>query len=150
MSDNWIIVVPEEPDFLPPLESRRKAAELFRSIAPRADEVKEQATQEVRFIDCGANLERIVCPSCGAELDIEWWQERMDEEAAAAFPLRPTPLPCCSASRTLAQLEYDWPQAFARFSVEAMNPQLGDLTDEQLRSFESVLGCRVRKVRQHI
>lgn len=149
MSDNWIIVVPEDATYVPSIEGRRKAVELFRSIAPRADEVKEEASQEVRFIDCGANLERIICPGCGAEIGVDWWQEKMEEEADA-FPLKRLALPCCGAQRTLADLKYDWPQAFARFSVEAMNPGIRDLTDEQMRAFESVLGCSVRKVLQHI
>jgi hypothetical protein len=150
MSDHWIIVVPEEATFVPSTEARCKAVELFRSIAPQADDVKEQATKEVRFIDCGANLERILCPTCDVEIDIEWWQDAMSEEADAGFPLGRLQLPCCGVSRSLAELRYDWPQAFARFSVEAMNPQIGDLTDEQMLAFESVLGCRVRKVLQHV
>jgi hypothetical protein len=150
MSDNWIIVIPEAADHVPSPDARRKAVELFRSIAPRADEVKEEASEKVRFIDCGANLERTLCPVCGAELEMEWWREKMDEEADAGFPLRSITLPCCSAQKSLDQLTYDWPQGFARFSVEAMNPDIPDLTDEQMRAFESVLGCRVRKVLQHI
>src|SRR5437762_3164094 len=128
MSDNWIIVIPEAADFVPSSEARRKAVELFRSLAPRADEVKELATEEIRFIDCGANLERITCPDCGAQLEIHWWQEKMGEEADAGFPLRSVELPCCGATRSLDQLKYDWPQGFARFSIEAMNPGIGDLT----------------------
>lgn len=150
MSDNWIIVVPEAADFVPSAEVRRKVIELFRGIAPHADEVKEEATQEIRFIDCGANLERIACPGCGAELEVDWWLERVDEEADAGFPLKRLALPCCGAQSTLADLKYDWPQAFARFSVEAMNPGIPDLTDEQMRLFETVLGCKVRKVLQHV
>lgn len=150
MSDNWIIVVPENAAFVPPAEARRKALELFRSIAPSADEVKEEATQEIRFIDCGANLERIICPDCRAEIDVDWWQDAMSDEADAGFPLRRIELPCCGSNRSLAELRYDWPQAFARYSVEAMNPQIGDLTDDQMRAFESALGCPVRKVLQHI
>ena len=134
MSDNWIIVVAEEAAFVPSAEARCKALELFRNIAPRAEEVKEEATQEVRFIDCGANLERIICPRCGAEIDVDWWQDVMSDEADAGFPLRRMKVPCCGSNRSLTELRYDWPQAFARYSVEAMNPQIGDLTDEQMRA----------------
>jgi hypothetical protein len=47
-------------------------------------------------------------------------------------------------------LIYEWLQGFARFSVEAMNPGIPDLSDEQMRAFEKVLGCRVRRVLQHL
>lgn len=150
MSDNWIIVVPAQHDFVPSSDARRKAVELFRSIAPNAEDVREEATQEVRFIDCGANFERVVCPNCRAELEGAWWQARMNEEARLRFPLRRSALPCCGASRSLAELQYHWPMAFARFSVEARNPSISDLTVAQIRAFESVLGCRVCKVFRHI
>lgn len=150
MSDNWIIVVPENAKLVPSPDAQQKAIDLFRSIAPHADEVKAEVTEEVRFIDCGANLEKITCPECRKELDIEWWQDAMDEEADAGFPLKRSVLACCKAKLSLADLHYDWPQAFARFSVEAMNPQIGDLSDEQMHAFELALGCRVRKVLQHL
>ena len=150
MSDNWVIVMPEAADYVPSEEAQRKAVALFKELAPSADEVKAEASAGIRFIDCGANLERVLCPDCGAEIEIDWWQDRMGQEAEAGFPLRRIPLPCCGAARNLDELRYDWPQGFARFSVEAMNPGIGDLTDEQLRAFEAILGCRVRKVLQHV
>ena len=150
MSDNWIIVFPQEPGFVPSPEARQKAVELFQRIATDADEVKEETTEGVRFIDCGANCQRVLCPHCGAEIEIEWWHNRMNEEADTGFPLKLIALPCCGEQKSIAELDYDWPQGFARFSVEAMNPGIPDLSIEQMRSFEAVLGCPVRKVLQHI
>ena len=150
MSDNWIIVIPEAADYMPSPEARRKAVELFRSIAPRSDEIKEEATHEIRFIDCGGNFERIACPDCDTDVDLDWWRKKMDEESDAQFSLKPVSLPCCSAMRSLDQLKYEWPQGFARFSVEAMNPDIPNLTADQLSAFEAVLGCRVRMIFRHI
>ena len=150
MSDNWIIIIPESVDYVPSMEVRRKALSLFRSIAPHADNIREEASEKVRFIDCGGNLERVMCPECGADVGFAWWQKKMDKEAKEGYPLRSLEMPCCSARKTLDQLKYDWPQGFAHFSVEAMNPGIPDLTDEQMKAFESVLGCPVRKVLQHL
>lgn len=150
MSDNWIIVVPEEPSFMPPPDGQQKAVSLFQSIASAADDFEVVATQEVRFIDCGCNFEGVFCPDCGGELDVEWWQDAKSEEFDAGFPLKEATLPCCGVSHSLAALRYEWPQAFARFSIGAMNAQIADLSDEQMRSFESALGCRVRKVLRHL
>ncbi len=150
MSDNWIIVIPENPEHVPTEDAQERAVALFRRIAPQADEVEKEMSEEVRFIDCGANLSRIVCPHCGAELEVDWWNDLMDEEYEAGFPLRVVSLPCCSRSGSLRTLGYDWPQGFARFSVEAMNPGIRDLSEEQLAEFSRVLGCRVRKVLRHL
>ena len=150
MSDNWIIVIPEVADYLPSEEAQRKAVALFKKLAPAADEVKAEATTGVRFIDCGANFERVLCPDCGAEIQMDWWQDRMGEEAEAGFPLRRIALTCCGVTRNLNELRYDWSQGFARFSLEAMNAGISDLTDEHLKAFAKLLGCRVRKVLQHV
>ena len=150
MSDNWIIVIPDRPDFVPAAEAQERAVAHFRHLAPQAEEVRKEVTKEVRFIDCGANLSRIVCPHCGAELEMDWWQDLMDEESQAGFPIRSVLLPCCRKSGSLQTLEYDWPQGFARFSLEAMNPGIPDLSEDQLADFARILGCPVRKVLQHL
>ena len=150
MSDNWIIVIPEEAAYVPVEDAQERALTLFRRIAPQADEVKKEVSTEVRFIDCGANLSRVICPHCGAELEMDWWQDLMDEESEAGFPIRNVSLPCCDRSGSLQTLRYDWPQGFARFSVEAMNPGISDLSEEQLAEFGSTLGCPVRKILQHL
>src|SRR4051812_44974053 len=150
MSDNWIIVIPETADYVPSEDAQWKAVALFKRLAPIADDVKAEASAGIRFIDCGANLERVLCPDCSAEIEVDWWQDRMDDEAEAGYPLRQIELPCCRAKRSLNELKYEWPQGFARFSVEAMNPGICDLTEDHLKEFETVLGCRVRKVLQHL
>jgi hypothetical protein len=150
MSDNWIIIIPEEAAHVPSEDAQERAVALFRHIAPQADEVKKEVSPEVRFIDCGGNLSRIFCPHCGAELEMDWWQEQMDEEVEAGFPIRNISLSCCGHSSSLQTLRYDWPQGFARFSVEAMNPGIPDLSEEQLAEFEQTLGCPVRKVLQRL
>ena len=131
MSDNWIIIIPEAPDHVPSEDAQDRAVALFRSFAPDADEIKKEVSEAIRFIDCGGNFSRIVCPHCGKEVDQGWWDGAMDEEYAAG-------------------LTYDWPQGFARFSLEAMNAGIGDLSPEHLAMFETALGCRVRKVLQHL
>jgi hypothetical protein len=150
MSDYWIIVIPESADFVPPEDAQQRAVALFWRIAPGAEEVKAETTPNVRLIDCGENLEHIVCPACDSELDIYWWQDRMQEEVDSGYPLRTMELPCCQAQMRVDQLKYDWPQGFSRFSVEAMNPDIGDLTEENMREFERLLGCKIRKILQHI
>lgn len=150
MSDNWIIVIPEEPDYVPGEVAQDRAVALFRQFAPHADDVRSEVSDEIRFIDCGANLSRIICPHCRADLETEWWQDLMDEESEAGFPFREVPLPCCGHAGSLRTLSYDWPQGFARFSVEAMNAGIGDLSDGQLAEFARVLGCPVRRILQHL
>lgn len=151
MSDNWIALIPEIPEHIPDTEQQNRALSYFWSIAPGADEIEIKLSDRFMFFGCGANLERISCPHCGQEIPIDWWQDRMGEGYGSDFTdLNPYPLPCCERLSTMADLKYDWPQGFAKFGIDAMNPGIGKLSDEGTRRFEEILGCRVRVIYQHI
>jgi len=150
MSDNWLILIPTAPQYVPAKEAQERAVALFKKIAPEADEIGVELSEHPRLIDCGANLERISCPSCRQELGFGWWRDWMDQEANLSFPLKPVALPCCGIVRSLADLHYDWPQGFARFSIEAMNPNIQDLPEGAEREFEAIIGCGLRKIWQHL
>ena len=150
MSDSWINLIPSDPRFVPSAEAQVKALSLLRQFVGGADEVRIELTDQVRFVDCGENFEAIRCPRCRREIPVDWWQDQMDVQFGAGFPLDPVELPCCSGSASLSSLEYDWPQGFARFSIEAMNPSVSDLSGEQVMAIEGILGCRIIKILQHV
>jgi hypothetical protein len=66
------------------------------------------------------------------------------------FQLKDYSMPCCGHVSSLNDLQYDWPQGFARFGIDAMNPNIGKLTDEQIRDFELLLETPLRVIYQHI
>jgi len=151
MSDDYIHIIPEELGVVPEQSKREAAVSYFRKIAPRADEVNSSVSDHLQFIHCGGNFGKICCPSCGAEIDMERWQEWMDEDYSdKGFTLMTHPMPCCGAQHALHDLAYDWPQGFARCDVCAMNPKLGKLSDEQRSQFEAILGCPVRVIYEHL
>jgi hypothetical protein len=55
-----------------------------------------------------------------------------------------------SGDTTLNDLSYDWPQAFARVSIEAMNPNVTDLEPHLKDAVAAELGTPVRMIWQHI
>src|SRR5688572_13335901 len=127
MSDNWIAIVPEDPTFVPCSQTHEAALEYFQAIAPDADEIEVKVSDKIQFFDCGANLERITCPHCGQEIPTDWWQDRMDDDYdGEGFLLSEHCAPCCGASIRLDELRYVWPQAFARFAIDVMNPGIGE------------------------
>jgi hypothetical protein len=129
-----------------------QARNLLADIAPNADQIEIHVFDRIAFFDCGANFERVLCPSCGSEIPIEWWQQRMDDDFAmnTGFKLAKYSTPCCDTAVTPHELHYEWPQGFGRFSLEAMNPNIGLLDDDQKKAFEVILGTRLRVIYQHI
>ncbi len=150
MSDNWIKLVPTDPHFVPSDQAAEAAEQYFNDIAPDVEEIKLQTSSKIRFFDNGANFERVSCPSCDSQLPIEWWQEHLDRDIENGFKLDKYKLPCCNVEHDLNELKYDWAQAFGRFALEAMNPNIGQLTKANVAEFEQILGSSLRVVYQHI
>jgi hypothetical protein len=150
LSDNWIALIPEDPHFVPEREKQTLARLRLAEIAPDAEEVTVVLSETIQFFDCGTNFESALCPSCGREVPLDWWQERMDEDHEEGFKLDRYSMPCCDAAHTLRELTYNWPQAFGRFALDAMNPNIGILKDEHRRELEEILGTRLIVVYQHI
>src|SRR5579872_111967 len=95
MSDNWIVLISEDPTFLPDKARQARARDRFAKIVPDASGIRLKVYDKIEFFDCGANLERILCPSCGAEIPTLWWQDRMSEDYADGFKLDRYAMPCC-------------------------------------------------------
>lgn len=150
MSDNWIILIPQNPHEIPDEKNRMKALLHLRRIMPDAEEIELKVCDTLEFFDSGANFECVRCPSCHSELQLDWWQDRMDEDFQGGFRLNAYRLPCCQARRTLNELDYDWPQGFGRFAIEVMNPGTDSITDEQKHELEAILGTSLRVIQRHL
>jgi hypothetical protein len=150
MSDNWIVLVPQDPLALVDADRLQRAMQRICEIAPEADETKMTVSKQPQFFDCGANLERITCPSCQQELRVDWFQDRMDADYdGTGFRLNTYRTPCCDRPHSLNELLYEWPAGFGMCSLEVMNPNIGLLSDEQRREIEEIVGLPLRVIYQH-
>src|SRR5262245_59203231 len=120
MSDNWIILIPDDPTLVPEPARQKAAAAHLRRIAPEG-EVRTEASDSIKFIDCGSNFESVHCPYCDASIEMGWWGDRMSDDYDKGFRLSPLTMPCCSKQASLNDLSYERPQAFGRFVLEVMN-----------------------------
>ncbi len=150
MSDNWITLISEDPRFIPDRLKQARARDRLAEIAPEAEEIAIKVCERIEFFDCGSNFGRILCPSCRAEIPLAWWQDRMSEDYGDGFKLASYPTPCCGRRCTLHQLDYEWPQGFGRFALEAMNPNIGKLQTRFRVELEGILGTKLRVIYQHI
>ncbi len=150
MSDNWMTIIPEDPHLIPSEDRQKQARSWFARLAPLAEAVEIKTSDRVEFHDCGSNLQRVICPSCGTAIPLEWWQQRMADDHDDGFKLSEFPTPCCIAPLTLHELTYDWPQGFGRFALDVMNPQIGELDAAQREELTRILGTPIRVIYQHI
>jgi hypothetical protein len=93
MSDNYTILIPDSPNYVPSEAAKREAVAHFKLLAPNADEVKVETSESIRFIDCGGNFERILCPDFATEIDTTWWWNQMNNESRSGFRLLPIEMP---------------------------------------------------------
>ena len=152
MSDHWILIVPKPTGQVPSPDETNAGLQLMKKWMPAADETEVVQNEHIQFFDCGANLETIKCPWCSAHIDFDWWGEAMsaDHDENSGFQLNEHRLPCCSKSSSLDELVYAFHQAFGRFALSAMNPNIGKMSDDAVSEVKAALGCDVSVVYQHI
>ncbi len=149
MSENFLRLIPTDPFYLPSSFAQQEIQELLKTTFPRAEEIRVTVTEEVTFVDPGTNLERIVCPICQAVLSMDWWSQMMDRAYESRFTDLTITVPCCQATTTLNNLQYEWPAGFARFLLEIRSPG-AELSQEAFHRFEQVLGYPLRKILAHL
>ncbi|HEY3357137.1 MAG TPA: hypothetical protein VGQ83_28060 [Polyangia bacterium] len=146
MSDTFLRLVPVDPTFVPSAEAQAAARDYLRAVLPDADTVATRTAAEVQFIDAGGNTEAVFCPLCGAEVDQAWWVQAMDAAFECSFRDLTVALPCCLGSTTLNDLRYEMPAGFARFVLEAANPNVAALAAPAVAVLERLIGRKLRVV----
>ena len=156
MSDSILRLHAADPDYQADAEVAARAKRAAESMFPGADGIDVEVYPKVTLIDCGENLERIVCPHCGATISNDWWGARMDELADDGWEQADvdasTQSPCCGRPVTLRSLIYDWPMGFARFTVDVWNPSPwpeGQDPNKPAVALGEVLGVSLRGLWAH-
>jgi hypothetical protein len=149
MSDNWILFIPSDPEFKPSSSVAEQARSLLASFVPETEEVLVLFQSSVTFFDPGSNWSGVECPACGADAE-PWWKESMDVAAQNNFKNLIVTTPCCRVRVSLNDLRYVWSAAFGSFVLEAMNPNICDLSLEQESKLQEVVGHKLRKVWIHL
>jgi hypothetical protein len=149
MSDHFLVLIPEQPTYVPSPEARSRAVDVLRALVPGATKVEARLAEHVEFIDQGANFEKVLCPGCGEDLT-DRWPSWMDEAAKSKLSELSLTTPCCGRATDLNALRYVWPAGFARFALRAENPAVGGfLALSDLSVLEGVVGCKLRQILAH-
>jgi hypothetical protein len=149
MSDNFLRLIAADPAFVPEAAAAEKARAYLTRLVPDADCVSATITERIQFVDQGANFERVSCPECGSALPEDWWSDAVEHASETAFASLDVSVPCCGRTVSLNELDYEWPAGFARFVLEAMNPNVRDLDEEEVASLALILGTTLRRIWAH-
>lgn len=146
MSSNYLRLIPSDPNFMPEEQAHIQARAMFETFVSKTYEISSRVYENVIFIDAGVNYEHISCPFCGAALNHNWWIDEMDRSFNKTnFTDLTTSTPCCDIRCTLNDLKYEWPMGFARFIIEAIDPDT-DIEETQIHELEHILQCTLRKI----
>lgn len=152
MSENWLQIIPSSPDYVPTASQRGAALALMRELAPGAEDIMAVLTDDIAFIDAGANFTDVRCPRCGTTLDITgWWQSEVSRcSDDGSFSRLATVTPCCNKETTLNDLVYVWPQGFSRWRVRVTGPGRSVLEPNELDALAAAVGHEIREIWTHI
>lgn len=148
MSDCILKIAPQNP-FYKVSEPLLQKSRDFLEANIYCDSIEVKCCMTPIFVDCGSNLERIVCPNCHSELPFDWWGEAMNKAYESEFTSLETVLPCCGLTISLNDLEYHFPCGFACCVIEILNPVF-DSEDYIIDSIQKILGINVRIIKAHI
>jgi hypothetical protein len=148
MSDNILKLIPVSPTYIPGEDAITEAVALLQKSFSSAEHISVEISDLPRFVDQGANWERIICPECNSVIDPVWWQSAMDEAFDNRYRNLVVQVPCCKFEISLNDLRYEWPAGFAQFSIEIRNPGK-DVFQSELKELEVILGSSLRKIWAH-
>jgi hypothetical protein len=136
MSDSYLILIPTESRLIPAEEAAQAAVALLFPALPEAHEIVAESHGFPVFVDQGANLEFINCPSCGsrlpfnpaseAELVRDWWYAIVDPLEGQCVDGVIVTMYCCGARVPFSSLTFDWPAGIASFQIDILNPGIGE------------------------
>ena len=150
MADTIFKLIPTKSEYVAEMGNLEKAKDLFASFVPQADEITLNVYDKTKFFDPGTNLEKVSCPKCNKDIT-DWWSgEGMGIAKGDSFDSLEIVTPCCQSRVSLNDLIYDWPAGFARFSLEARNPKIKDLTGSQIKELQDTLNIPLKKIWSHI
>lgn len=149
MSESYCVIIPADPKSALPETAETVRATLEQIVGTDRSRVKDYG--KLQFIDCGGNFESLACPHCATSIEMDVWNNWMDEDwhGQDGFHLHSHTTPCCGESLTLNDLIYLQPQGFARWFVSAYDTMHGPLTEDETRALSNIAGLPLRAIYQN-
>ena len=149
MSENLLQLIPQQPPYVPSEEAMFLAEQFLKLHISETSKVSTEVSNEIRFIDAGANFEWVSCPVCRKKISGEWWSVAMEEAHKTQFSSLEVNVPCCGSQTTLNDLNYNFTQGFARFVLTVKNPGITEFEEQSREELERIVDCKLRVIWTH-
>ncbi len=148
-SGQQLKIIPVDPYFEPTKE-QQKAAINYLVAKYKNSEIRSILTSQVEFIDQGENFDSVFCNHCGQTIEVEFWQEAMDNSYQHSFSDLTIQTPCCHKSSNLNDLNYEMPAGFSKYQLKIIDPDYDDnQKNELIRNLGDILKIEIRLIWAH-
>jgi len=150
MIEEWGLIIPVDPTYVPNPAAQFKALQLWASRDKQGSSKTIEVHEKVHYIaPADGTLHAVCCPNCRRPVDPMWLEDAINLARADGFTNLYTEIPCCGAFVSLNDLKVTRgfaPFGFARFCMATHNPDLLSIGNITLKHLEKILGCQLRVV----
>lgn len=147
MSFTVIKIISTEPTF-EPTKNNQVTAKKFLTNFYNSNQISFETTKDIEFVDQGENFESVSCDLCGHKIEIDNWQNEMENAHKKQFSNLIFKTTCCNKTTSLNNLIYKLPAGFAKFVISITDSDV-QLNENQLRDLEKTLVTKLRIITAH-
>jgi len=152
MNEEWGLIIPVDPTYVPAPDAQLKALQLWASRDKQGSSKTLEVHARVKYYPpADGALLSVCCPNCRRPVDAEWLSDAISEARTTNFTNLFAMIPCCESFISLNDLKVQKgfaPFGFARFCMSTHNPDPLSVGNITLKHLENIIGCQLRVVWQ--
>jgi hypothetical protein len=114
----------------------------------RSGQIEFITTDTIEFVYQGENFESVSCNLCGQDIEIEYWQNEMNNAHEKQFTDLEFITQCWAKTKSLNDLSYTSPAGFSKFIVSIRDAQR-EIDEKDLNDLQRILSTTLRIVWVH-
>lgn len=115
-----------------------------------SDYITYQTSEFPQFVDCGSNLETLICPICDQTISFDWWNNMMNAcYDGDQFTTLLVETPCCQKIISLNDIQYHEPCGFSCIVFRIYNPII-EIDKTFIKQFETQVGFKIKCIQCHL
>ncbi|GAA4737458.1 hypothetical protein GCM10023229_15310 [Flavisolibacter ginsenosidimutans] len=147
MSSTVLKIIPTNPSYVPG-KKQQENANFFLTKLYKDKQIDFITTDTIKFIDQGENFNSVSCNLCGRNIEIEKWQNAMDEAYQKHFTNLEFVTPCCHRKTSLNDLTYHSAAGFSKFTMTITDPQ-DEIKEKDLIELRQIVGTPLKIIWAH-